>query len=150
MRFDTFSYDLDVGHLLGMDFWPVRPKQMTIPELHAVIARAERGDPLVELDQKEPLAYELEIHRRRALPFAPVLFAAIGMPIALASEHRGRNSGLLLVLLAAFAYYALGAIGVGIAESGRLAPALAHWLPNVIFACLAVALIRRARGTIPS
>ena len=150
MRFETFSYNLDVGHLLGMDFWPVRPKQMTIPELHAVIARAERGDPLVELDQKEPLAYELEIHRRRALPFAPVLFAAIGVPIALASEHRGRNSGLLLVLLAAFAYYALGAIGVGIAESGRLAPALAHWLPNIIFACLAIALIRRARRTIPS
>jgi lipopolysaccharide export LptBFGC system permease protein LptF len=79
-----------------------------------------------------------------------VLFAAIGMPIALASEHRGRNFGLLLVLLAAFAYYALGAIGVGVAESGRLAPALAHWMPNVIFTCLAVALIRRTRGTIPS
>jgi hypothetical protein len=27
---------------------------------------------------------------------------------------------------------------------------LAHWMPNILFACLAIALIRRARGTIPS
>lgn len=150
IRFESFSYALDVRHLLGMDFWPVRPKQMTRPELRAVLARAERGDPLIELDQKDPVAYALEIHRRDALPLASLLFAALAVPIALASEHRGRNLGVLLVLAAAFAYYALGAVSEGLAEARRLPPALAGWLPNAIFFALAGALIARGRNRIAS
>jgi lipopolysaccharide export system permease protein len=148
IRFEAFSYDLDVRHLLGMDFWPVRPKQMTLPELRAVIARAERGDPLRELDQKDPMAYALEIHRRRALPLASVLFAALAVPIALASEHRGRNLGLLVMLAITFAYYALGALGESLAESRRLPAGFASWLPNLVFATLALVLIQRGRNRI--
>ena len=64
--------------------------------------------------------------------------AGIAVPIALASEHRGRNLGLLLVLFAAFAYYALAAVGEGLAESRQLPAGLASWLPNLLFAALAV------------
>ena len=150
IRFDTLSYHIDVGGLIGTDFWPVRPKQMTIPELRAVIARAERGDPLRELDEKDPLEYDLEIHRRAALPLSPLLFAGLGVPIALASEHRRRNMGLLLVLLAAFAYYALGSIGESLALHGWVSPSLAQWTPNLIFGTLAVSLIVRGRNRIPN
>lgn len=149
IRFETFRYDLDVAHLIGTDFWPVRPKQMTVPELRAVVARAERGDPLRELDERDPRAYALEIHRRRAQPYAPLLFAAIGVPIALASEHRGRHLGLLLVLAIALAYYALGAAAVTQAEAGRLAPGLAVWLPNLVLGGAAIAAIARGRERIP-
>jgi LPS export ABC transporter permease LptF len=149
IRFETLSYQLDVRHLLGMDFGPVRPKQMSLPELRDVLKRAERGDPLRELDQKDPVAYALEIHRRRALPLAPLVLAAVGLPIALASEHRGRNAGLLLVLVAAFAYYAAGAICEALAESGALGPVAANWLPNLIFGILGGVLIARSRRWIP-
>lgn len=149
IRFKEFSYRLDVGHLLGMDFGPVRPKQMTVEELRAVLVRAEAGDPLRELDQRNPIEYALEIHRRRALPLAPLLFAGIGVPIALASEHRGRNLGLLLVLVAAFGYYALGALGEAAARAEWIAPAVAQWLPNSTFGILAIALIRHGRNRIP-
>lgn len=144
IRFDAFTYRIDVAHVLGMDFGPVRPKQMSVEELRAVLARAERGDPLRELDQKEPIEYALEIHRRRALPLAPLLLAGVGVPIALASEHRARSLGLLLVLGAAFAYYALGAVCEEIARAGGLTPFWAHWLPNGLFAALAGGLWWRA------
>jgi len=150
IRFDTLSYHLDVGHLIGTDFWPVRPKQMTIPELRAVIARAERGDPLRELDERDPLEYALEIHRRSALPLAPLIFAGLGIPIALASEHRRRNLGLMLVLVTAFAYYALGAIGESLALRSLLSPGLAQWAPNLVFGTLALTLILRGRNRIPT
>jgi lipopolysaccharide export system permease protein len=149
MRFDTFSYRLDVGHLIGTDFWPVRPKQMTVPELRAVLARAERGDPLRELDEKDPLEYALEIHRRSALPFAPLLFAGLGVPIALASEHRRRNLGLFTVLIAAFGYYALGAVCESLALNSWVGPATAQWIPNAVFGSLALVLIVRGRNRIP-
>lgn len=149
VRFDAFSYRVDVGHILGGDFGPVRPKQMNLAELKTVLARAETGDPLRELDQRDPHEYALEIHRRRALPLAPLLFAGIGVPIALASEQRGRSIGLLLVLVAAFGYYALGALTEEWALRDWIGPALARWIPNGVFAAAAVLLIAREQRRIP-
>ena len=149
IRFDSFSYRMDVGYLLGAEYGPVRPKQMNVAELRAVLTRAEAGDPLRELDQRNPLEYELEIHRRRSLPLAPLLFAGIGVPISVASEHRGRSLGLLLVLAAAFGYYALGSLSESMARAGWLAAAGASWLPNGAFALLAGALTLRERKRIP-
>lgn len=146
--FEEFVYRVDVSHLLGADFGPVRPKQMKLDELHAVLDRAAKGDPLRELDQRNPVEYQMEIHRRRALPFAPLLFAGVGVPIVLATERRGRNHGLILSLLAAMAYYALAAVMEMAARGAWLDAALATWMPNVAFATLAVVLIARRRNRV--
>ncbi len=150
MRFESFSYRIDLRHLLSRQLGPVRPKQMSVPELERVLERAEQGDPLLDLDEKDPREYALEIHRRRALPFAPLLFAGLGVPIALASEHRRRHLGLFLGLLSAFAYYGLGSATESLALSDRLDPATAVWLPNIVAAAVALALILRGRDRIPS
>lgn len=150
IRFESFSYRIDLRHMLSRQLGPVRPKQMSVDEIEQVLARAERGDPLLELDEKDPREYALEIHRRRALPFAPLLFAGLGVPIALASEHRRRHLGLFAGLLAAFAYYALGSAAESLALADRLGPATALWLPNGIATIVALALILRGRDRIPS
>jgi len=149
IHFDTFRVGVDVSHILGADFGPVRPKQMTQRELAAVLERARRGDPLADLDQKDPLAYDLEIQRRRTLPFAPLLFAGVGVPIALASEQRGRNLGLPIALAAAFAYFGLGAMVESIVHLGWLGAAPASWIPNAAFFVAAVLLARWVRHRIP-
>jgi lipopolysaccharide export system permease protein len=138
--FEKFSFELDVGHILGGDFGPVRPKQMSLADLRHVLARANAGDALRELDQRDPLEYELEIHRRRTLPFAPLLFAGVAVPIALASEKRGRSLGLLLVLCVAFGYYALSAAMESVAQHSWLSPGVASWIPNILFAILGLSL----------
>jgi lipopolysaccharide export system permease protein len=146
--FEKFSYQLDVSHILGGDFGPVRPKQMSLPDLRHVIARAKTGDPLRELDQRDPLEYELEIHRRRTLPFAPLLFAGVAVPIALATENRGRSLGLILVLCIAFAYYALAAAMEMMAHYSWLSAGVASWIPNILFAALGLCLALYERGRI--
>jgi len=148
--FDEFAYRVDVRHILGGEFGPVRPKQMNLAELRAVIERAENGDPLRELDQRNPIEYEMEIHRRRSLPFAPLLFVGVGVPIALASERRGRNQGLIFSLLAAMGYYLLIALMETAAREAWLDPALASWLPNLVFAAFAVVLLAARRNRIPT
>lgn len=150
IHFDSIAYALPVGHILRGDFGPVRPKQMNVAELRSVMARARAGDPLRELDQRDPLEYALELHRRRTLPFAPLLFAGVAVPVALASEDRGRNRGLFLVLLAAFGYYALSAAMAAAAAGPWLSPGVASWIPNGVFAALAVALAVREQRRIPS
>lgn len=149
IHFDSFKVGVDVSQIIGAEFGPVRPKQMTQGELAAVVARAKRGDPLAELDQKDPLAYALEIQRRRTLPLAPLLFAGVGVPIALASEQRGRNFGLPIALTAAFGYFALGTLAESIAQQGWLSPGLASWIPNAVFAAAALILARIVQRRIP-
>jgi len=148
--FEEFLYQLDVGSILGADFGPVRPKQMTLAGLRHVLARAKSGDPLSELDQRDPLEYELEIHRRRSLPFAPLLFAGIAVPIALASEKRGRSLGLLLVLAIALGYYALAAAMESLAHQSWLSAGVASWIPNILFAALGLGLSLNERRRIPA
>jgi len=150
IRFESFAYRVGVGHILGGNFGPVRPKQMNLAELHAVLERTRRGDPLRELDQHDPIAYELEIHRRRALPFAPLVFAGMGVPIALASERRNPNRGLFVCLFAAFGYYALAAVAEIAAREAWLGAGLATWLPNLLFTALAIGLIAALRNRIPA
>ena len=150
IHFEKFSYQLDVGHILGGDFGPVRPKQMDLAELRQVLARATAGDPLLELDQRDPLEYELEIHRRRTLPLAPLLFAGIAVPIALASENRGRSIGLLLVLSVAFGYYALAAAMETMAQQAWLGAGVASWIPNLVFAAAGLLLALYARRRLPA
>lgn len=148
IRFDEFSYRVGVGHILGGQFGPVRPKQMTLAELEQVLSRARAGDLLSELDQREPIEYMLEIHRRRTQPLAPLLFAAVGVPIALATERRSRNLGLLLALFAALAYYAMNSFAEVAIREGFLAPAIGSWLPNLSFAVLAFLLYRQQHDRI--
>ena len=150
IRFEKFAYRVDVRHILGGEYGPARPKQMSLAELHAVLERAKRGDPLLELDQHNPIAYELEIHRRRALPFAPLVFAGMGVPIALASERRNPNVGLFVCLFAAFGYYALAKVTEIAAREAWLGAGLATWTPNLIFAALAIGLIAALRNRIPA
>ncbi len=149
IHFDSFSVGVDVSHILGTEFGPVRPKQMTREELEAVLERAKRGDPLKELDQKNPIEYELEVQRRRTLPFAPLLFAGVGVPIALASEQRGRSLGLPIALAAAFAYFGLGNLAESIAKQGWLPAAQASWIPNAVFLIAALLLARFVRHRLP-
>ena len=148
--FDEFVYHLDVRHILGGEFGPVRPKQMTLEELRSVLARARSGDPLEELDQRNPLEYELEIQRRRALPLAPLIFAGFGVPIALASAHRGRNLGFVLVLGLAFGYYALGATMESLVHQGWLGAGTATWIPDLVFAGLGVGSGLAMRNHVPT
>ncbi len=149
IRFDEFAYRVDVGHILGADFGPVRPKQMNLEELQRVLERAARGDPLQDLDQRDPIEYALEIHRRRALPMAPLLFAGVGMPIALGYDRRRRNFSLALSMVAALGYYGLSAVMGRAAQEAWLTPATATWLPTIVLAALAAWLIARLRVRTP-
>lgn len=149
LSFDRFEYSFDVSALLGEAFSPTRPRQMTLDELHAVMDRATSGDPLIGLDQRDPMEYALEIERRFALPLAPVLFALLVVPLGLRSSAGGRSLGVLLCLILVFSYYALMALGQFIARAGLANATLALWLPNVLFGIVAIALLWRDGRSVP-
>ena len=143
ISFRTFDYALPADEMLGVSLAAHRPREMSNAQLRAAIARAEAGDPLSDLRRHDPVYYRLHLQRRLALPFAPILFALIGVPLAVGPARRGRAWGILLCALTAFGYYALLTIGQSLAHDGVIPATLAAWLPNGVFAGLAWTLMRR-------
>jgi len=148
ISFDSFDYRFDLGALTDRGLSPVRPKQMTLTELRAVIARAATGDDLFGLDEREPTEYALEIHRRFALPLAPLLFGLVALPRGLRAAESGRSWGVLQGAAVVVGWYSLLAFSQLLARAGWLSAPLALWLPTVTFAALGVGLLRWESGRI--
>ncbi len=147
ISFDELEYDLDVGPLLRRLGAAVRPRQMSSAELRDVLRRVNSGANLKSLDQKKPIEYELELHRRYAFPLAPLLFGLVAVPLGVGRAAGNRSRGALWSLLIAFSYYALTLQARFFAREGWMPVWFAFWLPNLVFAGFAMLLVRRSRGT---
>ncbi len=121
------------------------PEEMSLRSLReAIRAKTARGIGAVpEL---------MELHRRFAFPFAPLVFAVLGLAIVLAPSRSpaGRSNGVAACLAWLFAYYALFAVGSAMGENGRMPAALALWLPNLVVGCISVWLFIRTLRDSPA
>jgi lipopolysaccharide export system permease protein len=142
IHFDDFHYPIDVSTHLRNTGLAVRPKQMALPELRDVIARTQRGEKLWFVDEQNTAEYEMEIYRRYILPLAPVIFSLIALPLGVAGARRGNNIGILICLVMVFAYYGTLSLTASLARTGSLSPAMALWLPNLLFLALGLLLFR--------
>lgn len=111
---------------------------LNYPQLNELISMQElRGDQMVK--------YALiEKHTRFAMPFSAFILTIIG--VSLSSKKRrggiGMNIGIGIAL--SFSYILFLRFSQMFVHTGTLTPAIALWLPNVIFAIIAVFLYRIA------
>ncbi|MCX6592486.1 MAG: LptF/LptG family permease [Acidobacteria bacterium] len=103
--------------------------------------------PLYRLSQKLPprdaIDAKLELHQRLALPPGCLLLALVGIPLGVSSRKAGKSSAFVLTVLLALIYYMGQLPLVGLARQGLLSPALASWIPNLIFAITGIVLLVR-------
>jgi LPS export ABC transporter permease LptF/LPS export ABC transporter permease LptG len=88
--------------------------------------------------------YEIEFHRRFALPTACVVLALVGIPLGLSSKKSGKSGGFVLTILLVFTYYVVSLIGVSLARQGTVAPWFGAWLADLVFLALGLFLLRQA------
>jgi lipopolysaccharide export system permease protein len=143
IAFRSFDYAISADEILGVSLSAHRPREMSNAQLRDVIARAAAGERLTDLRRQDPVYYQLHLQRRMALPVAPLLFAFVGVPLALGPARRGRSLGLIFCALAAFGYYALLTFAHSLARDGAIPAWAAAWLPNAVFAVLAAMLLWR-------
>jgi lipopolysaccharide export system permease protein len=118
---------------------PVRPPQARRPPprltgwAEVSSARDEMRSSASRADQ-----YLVEVHKKWAISVACLVFALVGIPMAL----RFPRGGMGLVIgggLAVFAIYYVGLIaGEGLGNKDIVHPWLAMWAPNIIFAVLGI------------
>ncbi len=110
---------------------------MTLAELRdAIAAKTASGDP----------AYveRVELQRKFSIPFACLVFAALGVPLGIQPSRSVHSRGFSLSLVLIFLYYLLLTFGQNLGERGTLPPIVAVWLPNAVLAIVGGVLLLRA------
>jgi LPS export ABC transporter permease LptF/LPS export ABC transporter permease LptG len=87
--------------------------------------------------------YEIEFHRRFALPFACLVLAMVGIPLGLSARKGGKSTGFVLTILLVVVYYFFSLLGVQMARQGRLSPWFGSWMGNIFFFVCGLILLWR-------
>lgn len=98
-------------------------------------------DPTVDGDKR--IESRIEFQQRLALPPACVILALLGIPLGVSSRKGGKSTAFVVTLGLAFFYY-MGLITlIGLAKQRALPVGVAVWLPNAVFAVIALLLLLR-------
>jgi lipopolysaccharide export system permease protein len=137
-RFTTYDITLDLNAALTQLRDRERDvSELTLPELRAAVTeKLASGDPAH--------AERVELQRKLAIPFACLVFAAIGVPLGIQPTRAVHSRGFSLSLALIFLYYLLLTFGQNLGERGSLPPVVAVWLPNAVLAVVAAVLLLRA------
>ena len=89
-------------------------------------------------------AYQVEMHQRMASPAAILILTLIGAALSSQKVRGGIGMHLGIGITIAFSYILFMQISKSFAISGGLSPALAAWIPNLIFCVIGVFLLKKA------
>ncbi len=94
--------------------------------------------------ERDKNAYKVILHQRFALPVTTIIFALLGVPLAITPPRVRYNRGFLLSIMVIFGFYLIRAfISIPLGESGALPPMLAVWIPNIILGTIGFIAYRK-------
>jgi lipopolysaccharide export system permease protein len=113
---------------------------MTTTQLQAFIDRERRkGNPSLN-------TYEVEKHRRSAAPASVLILTIIGAVMSSKKVRGGSGIHLAIGLLIGAAYIVFMQFSTTFSIKGSLHPMLAVWIPNFIFAALALIIYKKYKA----
>ncbi len=112
------------------------PDEMSLREMKAY---AERMTHL-GLSARE---LRVAAYSKVAFPFTNLIICALGIPVALRLRRAGKAATFFVALGVSFLYLWVMEVGRALGNSGALAPSVAAWAANGLFAALALILMRR-------
>lgn len=124
----------------GVSMAPGRPElRNATAELRMLASRAAAA-------QQRENEYNVEWHKKWAIPFACLVFVLIGAPLAIRFP-RGGPGMVIAISLTIFGIYYMSLIGgESLGDKGKVAPFWGPWAPNFLFMIISVwGLIRIGR-----
>jgi LPS export ABC transporter permease LptG/LPS export ABC transporter permease LptF len=150
------QYDIDQSASLAIAFETAGREKAVVEEPTLPDVEAMRFATLAAYTppDEQRIDYEVELHKRLAIPVSCLVFALIGLAFGVSNQRTGRSYGLLVGLLFTSLYYVLLLGGEQSARKGALPVWAGVWGPDILFAILGfVALFgrnTRARLTLPA
>ena len=127
-------------HIQPRDFLISKGQQetMTSPELKSYVERQkERGFANIK-------EFEIEYHKRIAMSFASFILTTIGLSLSSRKTKGGMGLHLGVGLGLSFSYILFQTISATFAINANLPPIIAVWIPNILYAGIAVFLYKKA------
>lgn len=125
IQFDVYDINLDVGSS-GKGWRDYSPPSYNLTQLKQRLKETEKDLPI----HRQLL---VELHRRFSLSFACIVFSALGFSIGLISQRGIRSTAIILCLLLGTIYWLSYVASSSYALTGRAAPWIGVWAPNVVF-----------------
>ncbi len=132
--------DTVIPNLKGSDFYNTKEdfEEMAFFELRDHIAvMKQRGAEGVR-------RYEVEMHQRMAQPAALLILTLIGVALSSRKIRGGMGMHLGLGITIAFSYVLFVKVAMAFGINGGVSPALAAWIPNLLYCVLAVFFLAKA------
>jgi lipopolysaccharide export system permease protein len=126
LNFKTYFMNLNLAQSLDKDKTKKKAKDMTIQELINQIATYK-----AQGIETAPLM--TEINEKITLAFSCFIFILLGCSLAVITRRREKSINIGLAIIVMVAYYPLFIGCEAIAIQGYLDPALAMWIPNILF-----------------
>ena len=113
-------------------------------EMLATPALAEYIDRQKERGVANIKNFEIEYHRRYAITAAAFILTVIGMSLSSRKVKGGMGLNIGIGLVLSFSYILFMTVTSSFAVSGYTSPMVAMWIPNILYAAIAVLLYRKA------
>lgn len=132
------AYTMNLALQEGQDPKTVgkKPKDMSLDQLRQDIQNLRQQGI-------RPTPLEIEMHRRTAMAFSPLVFILVGLPLAVTTRRAQRSIGFGLSALLFLGYYLFLILGQTLAQKGLLPSAPAMWFGNAFFLLVGAALFVR-------
>ena len=88
--------------------------------------------------------FEVEYHKRFASPFAAFILSTIGMSLSSRKRKGGMGFSLGIGIALSATYILLQGISATFSTNAGMHPALAAWMPNILYSIIAIWLYKRA------
>lgn len=143
IKFDTYDLKLELSKTFLAIEKKMKDRELSVEDIREKMKEVKRkgGDST---------PYEVEIHKRYAIPFTCIVFALIGVPLGIQPRRSGRSYGFILSLLILLAYYVCLTASEILAMRKTITPVLAGWAPNFLLSGLGVYLFVKAANESPS
>ena len=89
--------------------------------------------------------YEIEKHQRSSYPFSTFILTLIAVSIASRKSRGGIAINIAAAIMLVMVYMLFMKVSVTFSTNGELAPFVACWIPNFLYAILAIYLYKKAQ-----
>lgn len=139
----SFRFD----ELLTPEFDESPERLLAVPKEPEEMGYKELGEFIEAIERSGGRAAELTVERAQklAIPVATLIIILFAAPLANQAPRGGAAYGVGISLAVTIFYLMLFKVAGAAGESGVMAPVLAAWLPNGLFAVAAVGLLARVR-----
>jgi LPS export ABC transporter permease LptG/LPS export ABC transporter permease LptF len=151
----SYSFQISQAREIGADhfetgYFPFAYEEF-FPKLP--LAKGDRELTMGELSQRvrelraqgkprtETARYDVEWHKKLAIPTACFVFGLLGLGLSLGSKKEARSAAFGLSIAVIFIYYVLIRLGEQAGDNGLMAPLVAVWAANVVLGAAGLTLL---------